>query len=460
MEKKKFAFPHSYVIIMTLIILAAALTWVIPSGEFDRVPIPGSKKMMVVADSFHYIKSTPVNLFEIPYKIMFGLKKYSDIIFLVLIVGGAFNIIIKTGMFQAFAEKMTKKFASKEIYIIPVFTLIFALSCMSMGVNTFIGFAPVGIIIARSMGYDAIVGVSMVMLGGAIGFSTGTFNPFTTGVAQGIAGLPLFSGLEYRLFCLFCFWIVTNIYIIRYALKVKADPTKSAVYGVDFSHLETGEEVKLYKKHFLVLAVVVVCFAVMVYGGVNMHWKLKEAGAVFIYMGILSGLAFGFGPSKIAKLFIEGAKKLVFGALIVGIAGTISLILKEGHILDTAVLSLSNSLGNLPHSLQAVGMFLMQCFTDGLVTSGSGQAAVTMPIMIPVADMLGITRQTAVLGFNFGDGFTNYILPSSSALMGFLAISNIPYEKWMKYMWKLYLIWLALGSVLIFIANFIKLGPA
>lgn len=457
---KKIKFPHSYVIIISLIIIASALTWIIPSGEFDRVPMPNSKKMMVVSDSFHYIESTPINLFEIPYKIMFGLKKYSDIIFLVLIVGGAFNIIIQTGMFQAFADKLTKKFASNEIYIIPIFTLIFALACMSMGVNTFIGFAPVGIIIARSMGYDAIVGVSMVMLGGAIGFSTGTFNPFTTGVAQGIADLPLFSGLGYRLFCLFCFWIVTNIYIIRYAKKIKLNPKASVVYGLDFSYLETDSEVALQKKHFLVLAVVITCFATLVYRGINLHWKLKEAGAVFIYMGVLSGLVFGFNPSKIASLFIEGTKKLIFGALIVGIAGTISIILQEGKILDTAVLFLSNSLSSLPDSLQAIGMFLIQCFTDGLVTSGSGQAAVTMPIMIPVADMLNITRQTTVLGFNFGDGFTNYILPSSSALMGFLAISNIPYENWMKYMWKLYFIWLLLGAVLIYIADFIKLGPA
>ncbi len=457
---KKFDFPHSYVIIVSLIIIAAALTWIIPSGEFDRVHIEGSKKMVVVADSFKYLDSSPVNLFEIPYKIMFGLKKYADIIFLVIIVGGAFNIIIQTGMFQAFADKLTKKFANNEIMIIPIFTIIFALACMSMGVNTFIGFAPIGIIIARSMGYDAIVGVSMVMLGGAIGFSTGTFNPFTTGVAQGIAELPLFSGFGFRLVCLFCFWIVTNMYIISYAKKVKANPSLSVVDGIDYSYLEVSDGIKLYKKHFLVLAVVLGCFSILIYGGLNWHWKLKESGAVFIYMGVLSGLVYGYNPSKIAKLFVEGSKKLLFGAFIVGIAGTISIILQEGKILDTAVLYLSGILANLPNYFQAVGMFWMQCITDGLVTSGSGQAAVTMPIMLPVADMLGITRQTAILGFNFGDGFTNYILPSSSALMGFLAISNIPYERWIKYMWKLYLIWIALGSVLIFTADFIKFGPA
>lgn len=461
-EKKKLNFPHTYVIIVFLIIVATLLTWIIPAGHFPRVKDAATGKSIIVADQFSFIQNTPVNPLYIPLKIVDGLVKSSDIIFLILIVGGAFHVIIKTGMFQALTGKVTKFFSNKEELIIPAFTTIFALACMSMGVNTFIGFAPVAIILARSMGYDAIVGVSMVALGGAIGFSTGTFNPFTTGVAQALAGLPMFSGAGYRFFCLIVFLIVTNIYVIAYAKKIKKNPKLSIVRELELQEnsIEAGEETpELNKKHYILFVIVLAFFALLVYGGANWHWGLKESGALFIWMAVIGGLVYGFTPSTIAKEFVNGAKGLLFGALIIGIARAISIILGDGKILDTAVFYLGNWLASMPHILQGVGMFLMQLIINGLITSGSGQAAVTMPVMLPVADMIHMTRQTAVLAFNFGDGLSNYVLPTSSALMGFLAIANISYEKWMKYMGKLFLIWIITGSCLVVLANSIGYGP-
>lgn len=394
---------------------------------------------------------------------MKGLAKASDIVFLVIIVGGAFNIIIETGMFQSFAGRLTKVFSNKEVLIIPAFSTIFALACTTMGVNTFIGFAPIAVIIARSIGYDAIVGVSMVALGGAIGFSTGTFNPFTTGVAQSLAGLPIFSGLGYRFICLVVFLIVTNIYIIWYAKKVKANPESSVVYEMEQENkkIEVSEKQhnKIEEKHYLVLLIVIACFVLLVYGSQNWKWKLQENAAMFIWMGVLSGFAYGFGPSKIAEEFTKGARKLVYGALMIGMANGISLILADGKILDTTVQYLGGLLVALPSYLQAAGMFLMQLLINGLITSGSGQAAATMPIMLPVADIIGTTKQTAVLAFNFGDGLSNYILPTSSALMGFIAMVGISYSNWMKFMWRLFLIWIVVGAVLVIIANSINYGP-
>ncbi|MDY4011738.1 MAG: YfcC family protein [Fusobacterium gastrosuis] len=462
--KKKFSFPDTYVIIVIMMIVAVALTWIIPAGEFERVKDAVSKQNIVVQGTFKYIESNPVSFLKVPNYIMKGLTKASSIIFLVLIVGGAFNIIIETGMFQSFASRMTKIFSNKEVFIIPAFSTIFALACTTMGVNTFIGFAPIGVIIARSIGYDAIVGVAMVCLGGAIGFSTGTFNPFTTGVAQSLAGLPLFSGLGYRFFCLFVFLIVTNIYIIWYAKKVKADIKNSVVYDLEMEDRKNNTVVEdkfnaFESKHYLVLVIVIACFALLVYGSQNWKWGLPENAAIFIWMGILSGLAYGFGPSKIASEFTKGARKLVYGALMVGMANGIGIVLADGKILDTTVLFLGNLLIDLPRYLQAAGMFLMQLIINGLITSGSGQAAATMPIMLPVADLIGMTKQTAVLAFNFGDGLSNYVLPTSSALMGFIAMVGISYDKWMKFMWKLFLIWIVVGSILVIIANSIHYGP-
>ena len=461
--KKKFVFPNTYVIIIMMMIVAVLLTWIIPSGEFERVKDEVSKQSIIIPGTFKYIENNPISLLKIPVYIMKGLAKASDIVFLVIIVGGAFNIIIETGMFQSFAGRLTKVFSNKEVLIIPAFSTIFALACTTMGVNTFIGFAPIAVIIARSIGYDAIVGVSMVALGGAIGFSTGTFNPFTTGVAQSLAGLPIFSGLGYRFICLVVFLIVTNIYIIWYAKKVKANPESSVVYEMEQENkkIEVSEKQhnKIEGKHYLVLLIVIACFVLLVYGSQNWKWKLQENAAMFIWMGVLSGFAYGFGPSKIAEEFTKGARKLVYGALMIGMANGISLILADGKILDTTVQYLGGLLVALPSYLQAAGMFLMQLLINGLITSGSGQAAATMPIMLPVADIIGMTKQTAVLAFNFGDGLSNYILPTSSALMGFIAMVGISYSNWMKFMWRLFLIWIVVGAVLVIIANSINYGP-
>ena len=461
--KKKFVFPNTYVIIILMMIVAVLLTWIIPSGEFERVKDEVSKQSIIIPGTFKYIENNPISFLQIPVYIMKGLAKASDIVFLVIIVGGAFNIIIETGMFQSFAGRLTKVFSNKEVLIIPAFSTIFALACTTMGVNTFIGFAPIAVIIARSIGYDAIVGVSMVALGGAIGFSTGTFNPFTTGVAESLAGLPIFSGLGYRFICLVAFLIVTNIYIIWYAKKVKANPESSVVYEMEQENkkIEVSEKQhdKIEGKHYLVLLIVIACFVLLVYGSQNWKWKLQENAAMFIWMGVLSGFAYGFGPSKIAEEFTKGARKLVYGALMIGMANGISLILADGKILDTTVQYLGGLLVALPSYLQAAGMFLMQLLINGLITSGSGQAAATMPIMLPVADIIGMTKQTAVLAFNFGDGLSNYILPTSSALMGFIAMVGISYSNWMKFMWRLFLIWIVVGAVLVIIANSINYGP-
>ena len=461
--KKKFVFPNTYVIIILMMIVAVLLTWIIPSGEFERVKDEVSKQSIIIPGTFKYIENNPISLFKIPVYIMKGLAKASDIVFLVIIVGGAFNIIIETGMFQSFAGRLTKVFSNKEVLIIPAFSTIFALACTTMGVNTFIGFAPIAVIIARSIGYDAIVGVSMVALGGAIGFSTGTFNPFTTGVAQSLAGLPIFSGLGYRFVCLVVFLIVTNIYIIWYAKKIKANPESSVVYEMEQENkkIEVSEKQhdKIEGRHYLVLLIVIACFVLLVYGSQNWKWKLQENAAMFLWMGVLSGFAYGFGPSKIAEEFTKGTKKLVYGALMIGMANGISLILTDGKILDTTVQYLGGLLVTLPSYLQAAGMFLMQLLINGLITSGSGQAAATMPIMLPVADIIGITKQTTVLAFNFGDGLSNYILPTSSALMGFIAMVGISYSNWMKFMWKLFLIWIVVGAILVIVANSINYGP-
>jgi uncharacterized ion transporter superfamily protein YfcC len=298
-----------------------------------------------------------------------------------------------------------------------------------------------------------------------VGFSTGTLNPSTTIVAQEIVGLPLYSGIGYRWICFFVFLLVTNLYLIRYAKKIRLHPELSPMYDLDVADtsvsdndLDSFGDVTLRKS--LVLASLVAALGVIVYGGVKLSWGLNESSAAFIWLGIIAGICAGFSPSRIASCFVAGAKRMVAAALIIGLARAVSGVLSAGLVLDTVVNGLGRALLVVPTFLQAISMYIANLVVNIFITSGSGQAAVIMPIFAPIADMVGITRQTAILTFNFGDGFCNYILPTSTALMGILGATNIPYDRWMRFMWRLFLIWVLLGSILSLIAQIINLGPA
>lgn len=462
-KKKEFKMPHTFVIIMGIIVLSAVLTWIIPAGMFDRAE--NSLGMTVInPDSFSYIASSPVSILQIPKYIIEGFLQSADLFFLILFSGCAFDVITSSGALQAAVGKVAKKFSKKEAIFIPVLSLIFALICTTQGVNIFIGFAPITVMIARTMGFDSIVGASVILLGGAVGFSTGTLNTSTTIVGQKLAELPLYSGLGYRAFCFVVFLIVTNIYLVKYAKKIRKNPSLSPMYELDLKDassingdLNSIEDMKL--RDYLVMLSLMITLIVIVYGGMNLGWGLEENTMAFIWLGIIAGIFAGYDANKIASCFVNGAKKMISAAMIIGMARAVSGILADGVILDTIVNSMGEILMILPRFLQSIAMFIANLFINMFITSGSGQAAVVMPMFVPLADMVGITRQTVLLAFNFGDGFCNYVLPTSTALMGILSVSNIPYDKWMKFMWKLFLIWIVVGSLLILGAQIINLGP-
>ena len=314
-------------------------------------------------------------------------------------------------------------------------------------------FAPIMVMIAISLGYDSIVGAGIILLGGAVGFSTGTLNPSTTLVAQDIAGLAPYSGIGYRVVSFIAFYIVTNIYLIKYATKIKVNPKASPMYELDKQRnydVEANEEFRspMTTRKWLIILALFGALGLMVYGGVSQGWGLTETGAIFIWLSIIVGFIAGFKPSTTAKYFIDGAKTMIGAAIIIGLARTISGVLSAGNIMDTSIYYLSRSLTVFPLLLRGPVMFITNIIVNMFITSGSGQAAAIMPIFAPLADMIGLSRQAAVLAFNFGDGFCNYILPTSTALMGILGATNIPYDKWMMFMWKLFMIWIIVGSIL------------
>ena len=449
-QKKKWKTPHTFVILVAIIIIAAIATYLIPAGEFTRFKDAATGKTLVEAGSYHRIASNPLNPLLIPSAIYTGIVKSASTITFMLIIGGAFEVITSTGALTALCKKLSKTFSKHKYAVIPVFLTLFSIFGFTMGMSSEVMiFVPIGITLALFLGLDKVTGTAMIALGAAVGFTAGILNPFNVGVAQDIAELPLFSGMAYRIVILVILLVATSAYIIIYAKKVAANPEKSVIYGIQEDTEYTFEDVSdsISKSQIAVLVIMAAGFGILIYGLSKKGWYFEEMSGLFIFMGIACGLVSGYGPSRIAKEFGNGAKGIVVGCLIIGIARTVEVILSDAKILDTIVYGIVNIVNVMPGSIKAVGMLICQSLINCVIVSGTGQAAVTMPLMVPVSDLVGISRQTAVLAFQLGDGFSNSVLPMSSSLMGYLAVSKIPYSKWLKFMMPLFLIWTALGCL-------------
>jgi uncharacterized ion transporter superfamily protein YfcC len=449
-QKKKWKTPHTFVILVAIIIIAAIATYLIPAGEFTRFKDAATGKTLVEAGSYHRIASNPLNPLLIPSAIYTGIVKSASTITFMLIIGGAFEVITSTGALTALCKKLSKTFSKHKYAVIPVFLTLFSIFGFTMGMSSEVMiFVPIGITLALFLGLDKVTGTAMIALGAAVGFTAGILNPFNVGVAQDIAELPLFSGMAYRIVILVILLAATSAYIIIYAKKVAANPEKSVIYGIQEDTEYTFEDVSdsISKSQIAVLVIMAAGFGILIYGLSKKGWYFEEMSGLFIFMGIACGLVSGYGPSRIAKEFGNGAKGIVVGCLIIGIARTVEVILSDAKILDTIVYGIVNIVNVMPGSIKAVGMFICQSLINCVIVSGTGQAAVTMPLMVPVSDLVGISRQTSVLAFQLGDGFSNSVLPMSSSLMGYLAVSKIPYSKWLKFMMPLFLIWTALGCL-------------
>lgn len=462
-KTKHFEVPHTFIIIFFIILFAVLLTWIVPGGKYARITTEQGIKV-IDPNKFEYIKNTPVNPLKIPMYIVQAFCKNIELLLVVLFSGGSFHMITKSGALQSIIAKVANKFSNHLGVFIPILTLVFGLICTSQAVNMFIAFAPVMVMMALALGLDSICGAAIILLGGAIGFSTGTLNVSTTVISQKIAELPLYSGIGYRAFCFVIYFIATNIFLINYAKKIKQNPKLSPMYHLDSQNtLKTSTNLEDFGsmdiRKWLAIISLIIALGAIVSGSIFLGWGLQEQSSIFLTLGIIVGIVSGFDGNTICKEFLNGCKGMLGAAFIIGLARCIGNIMNDADIIDTIVHSLAAVLNHIPFYLQGFGMLIANTIINVFITSGSGQASVVMPIMIPLADLIGMTRQTAILAFNFGDGFCNYILPTSTALMGIISAANIPYDRWMKFMWKCFLLWLMVGAILIFIAQLIKLGP-
>jgi len=452
--------PHTFTIVFALIVLAAMMTWFIPAGEFLRETVDGRE--VVVNDSFHYVDSAP-QTWQIFSALFNGFVDKADIIIFILMVGGAFWILnnshaIDVGVmsFLRWVRRLSRykliQWLGVENIIITLVMMMFSLFGAIFGMSEeTIAFVVVFIPLAIQMGYDSIVGVCMCYVAAHIGFAGAMLNPFTIGIAQGIADLPLFSGLEYRVFCWVVLTVIGIAFVLWYAHRVKAKPERSPVYKLDSYWRERQENTQhssLTIQHSLILVILLLTIVALVVGVLKFGWYIEEISALFLAMGILSGIVDKQGADNIAKLFLAGCKDILSAALVVGLASGIIFILRDGHVIDTILYGLTRSLAELGEVASLGVMYVFQTLLNIVMPSGSAKAALTMPIMTQFADLIDVSRQTTVLAFQFGDGFTNMLTPTSGVLIGVLGIARIPYGTWLKWVWKFILALIVIGFIL------------
>ena len=454
-SEHKFKVPHVYVIIFCLIILAAIATYLVPAGEYERVTENGVT--VVVNDTYSQVSSSPVGFFGIFKSVHEGMSEAAGIIFFIFIVGGAFGIFRATGTVDGAIHTLSKKLGGKEILLIPGLMIFFALGGAIFGLaEETIPYIMIVTPLALMLGYDRMVGVGIVLGGAAAGFTAAFMNPFTIGVAQGIAEIPIYSGLVTRIVFWVIFLSVSIAYVMLYARKVKKDPTKSVLYGEepnDELTINPENQHPLTIRQGFILATLFLTVIGLAIGVIKFDWYITEISGMFLLMGIVMGIIGKMHVNDMAEAFIEGCKVLVMGALVVGFAYAILIVLQNGNIMDTILYGLANLVSGLPSGLTAIGMYLAQCLLNFIVPSGSGQAALTMPIMTPLADLVGVNRQTAVLAFQFGDGISNILTPTSGYFMAGLAVAGVAWTKWVRFIWPLILIQYALGAIFVTVAH-------
>jgi uncharacterized ion transporter superfamily protein YfcC len=463
MTKRKFKVPHTLVILFSMVVLAQILTYVVPAGSFDRVQTE-SGRMQVVPGSFHLTPDVPavspfVSLTAIPK----GFSGAHEIIFFVFIIGGLFAVLRATGSLEAGMASLLRRWGNQPFWLIAGCITVFAFGSSTVGFGEeYFPFVPILVSLCLALGYDRMTAIGIIMVGYGAGYGPAIINPFTTLIAQDIAGLEPASGLWYRLICLFIFVAIGIHHVWSYANKIKKDPSASLVAGID---VPTGAAIPNVEDPTAlrnlapmtgvqkrIMTVVGAAMVLLIYGMIVWKWGLFEMQGLFAGLVLVIAMLARMSPDMTATEFSIGAGSLTSVAILIGVARAIQVVLDEGGVVDTMVYGISVPIQELPSTVSAVGMFFVQSVFNFFIPSGSGQAYVTMPIMAPLADIVGVTRQTAVLAFQFGDGFSNILIPTQYVLIGILAMAGIPYDRWLRFIWPFMVKVAIVGSLALVVA--------
>lgn len=448
--KRSFRVPHIYVILFVFSALATIATYLVPAGKYERVPGPGDRTA-IDPDSFRIVDSDPVGIVGFMTAIPNGFVDAVEVVFFTFIIGGMFMVIRETGIIEIAVDKLTRRFAAKRILVIPVLMTLFAVIASLIGTQELaLVYVPVILPLLIALGFDSITAAAVALCATTAGFAAGVLNPINTGLAQKIAGLPEFSGAPLRLTVFLALIGVAVAYVMRYAARVRRNPEASLVYG----EADEREKQSLYRhslderpraftprQKWAGLATIVL-FGVLVWGVLTQDWFMVEMSGLFIIIGVVAGVIAGLSATQICEAFNKGLSQVLVGAMIVGVARAVAVVLEDGQIMDTMVYALGVVVGDFPAALSAVGMFVSQLGFNFVVPSGSGQALVTMPIMAPLSDVLDVPRQTAVLAYQLGDSLGNILYPTSGYFMATLALAGVRWDKWVRFFFPLFAMWI------------------
>ncbi len=473
MNLKNLKVPHVFVLLASVILVCSILTYFIPSGEYERqdrqigqlartVVIPGTFQELPKHISFKGIflgdqvagHASPVSILQYLSAIPRGMEQAADIIFFIFIIGGAFSIINRTGTIVAVIQALLKRFSSSGIALTIVVMVAISIGGSTIGMGEeLIPLVPFFLLLSKELGYDRIFGLALVFLAAEVGFAAATTNPFTVQIAQGIAEVPPGSGIGFRTLFYLVIITISIIYVIRYGNRIKKDPTRSHMEDDDFSMDDYDiEDHTLNTRHIMIILVSMIIFAGILYAVQTMGWWLAEMSGGFLLMGLVAAIISGMSIKETVSAFVRGLEDMIVAALVVGFAKGIQVVLMDAQVMDSVIYYIAGGLQGAPKIVGAEGMLLFQSFLNFFIPSGSGQAAATMPLMAPLADVLGLSRQVAVFAFTCGDGFSNTIIPTSGLLMAVLSIARIPYEKWLKFVFPLFLLLMATSAIFLAIA--------
>ena len=440
---RKFKFPHALTLLVGCIIIGALLSYILPAGQYDRREDPASGRKIVVAATYHRVPQQPVTPFQTLVGIPKGMVDAASVIFFVFIAGGAFTVVDQTGALRQGVSSLVRKLENRERLVIPIVCVLFALGGVLENLQEeIIAMVPVLLLLSRRLGFNALTAVAMSIGAASVGSSFSPINPFQVSIAQKLAQLPLLSGALFRsiFLCLaVAIWIAGTM---RYAARTRSAPEARA----------EAELASFDARSILVLLVVLATFSVFVFGVLRLGWDFDQMSALFFAMGVLAGVIGKLGIDGTAEAFVEGFRSMAFAGLLIGFARAIFIVLDQGQIVDTIVNAMVTPLGHLPVTLSALGMMAMHTLVHAPVPSVSGQAVLTMPVLVPVSDLLGLSRQVTVLAYQYGAGLCELITPTNGALMAVIAAARVRYDDWFKFAIRLYLMLFALGAVSVFLA--------
>ena len=428
---RRFKVPNTYVIIACILVVCAMLTWFVPGGQY----VKGEDGSL----SYEQVDSVPQTWQVLP-AIYHGFVKQAGIIIFILVVGGAFWLLNATGAVTAGIGRFIARVGKRDKLVLAAITVLFSLAGAVFGMSEeTIPFVGIVVPLVVSMGYDAFMGMLIVYVASNIGFSSAFLNPFTVGIAQGMADLPLFSGMGYRIFCWAFLTVLLTIFVVIYAHKTRKASTETVAV----------EDTPLTHRQGWILGVLLLTVILLIVGVTCWDWYLPEITGLFLGMGIICGIIAGFNANRIADELLAGAKDILSAALVVGFASGIIVLLQDGKVVDSILHSMQEGLDGTGRMGSLTAMYGIQALINFVIPSATAKAAITIPIMAPFSDMVGVSRQAMVLAFQFGDGFTNMLTPTSGVLIAALAMARIPYTKWVKWIWKMVVVLLVLGLLLL-----------